>query len=422
MKHSVVKSVVIVAGLLLAGCGSSLSQPANESVIGGEVVVDLDGKTIKESLLKANVPGVDENTTIYGQKAYRITYTTTDEEGNSVNASGYMVVPKGLPEALVEAKGYSMVSDDHGTIFANNDAPTVLPQLTNMPSGASIILTSMAGFVTLEPDYIGFGESIGHYHPFLLKRSLANATVDFIRAAQAFALENDIHLNGQLFLTGYSEGGYAALATLQKIEQEGLLAEIPVTMTAPMAGPYDMNLTAFGVLSQPTLGVPSFMADVGYAYAKAYGKEVSSVINEPYASKLPALFDGSIDRTKIDPQLTTKTTGTDGLFNPLFVADFFQNPQNWFREAMVDNSVHLWAPQTAVRFLHCKSDEVVPYGIAQVAEGTMHAMNASDVALLPIEDTLGMAGAQIGHAACGQLGYGLASHLFAEVRKATIGY
>ena len=413
--------IVGLSVFFIIGCGD-LHQPTNDTVVGGKIVVDLDGASIKKSLLDAKVPGVDENTTIYGQKAYKIAYTTTDEEGNEVEASGYMVVPNGLPEALVAAKGYSMVSDDHGTIFANNDAPTVLPQLTNMPAGASIILTSMAGFVTLQPDYIGFGDSNAHYHPFVLKKSLANATVDFIRAAKDFALENDIHLNGQLFITGYSEGGYAAMAPLQQIEQEGLLAELPVTMAAPMAGPYDLNSTAFGVLSQPVLSVPSFMADVGYAYAKAYDKALSSIINEPYASKLPTLFNGSIDRTLIDPELTNKTTGADGLFNPQFVGDFFQNPHNWFREAVVQNSVHAWAPQTTVRLLHCKSDDVIPYGISQITEGTMKHLGARDVALLPIEDTLGMTGAQIGHAACGQLGYGLASHIFSDVRKATIGY
>jgi pimeloyl-ACP methyl ester carboxylesterase len=315
-----------------------------------------------------------------------------------------------------------VVSDDHGTIFANNDAPTVIPELSNMPTGASIILTSLAGFVTLQPDYIGFGDSKDHYHPFVLKKSLANATVDFIRAAKAFALENDIHLNNQLFLTGYSEGGYAALATLEKIEKEGLLAEMPVTMAAPMAGPYDVRSTAYGVLSQPTLSVPSFMANVGYAYAKAYDKPLDSIINEPYASKLPALFNGSKDRTRIDPELTKQTTGEGGLFNPLLVQDFFANENNWFKVAVTENNVHTWAPQTTVRLLHCKSDDVIPYEIAEIAERTMKEYGAKDVVLLGIEEQLGMAGAKVGHAACGQMGYGLASHIFAGVRQKTIGY
>jgi predicted esterase len=417
----VIRGLWVISVLVLIGCGD-LHDPTNDHVTNGEIVVDLDGDVIKQSLIDAHVPGITEESVVYGQKAYKIPYTTTDEEGNAVEVSGYMVVPKGLPEALIATKGYSVVSDDHGTIFANNDAPTVLPQLTNMPAGASIILTSLAGFVTLQPDYIGFGDSKDHYHPFILKKSLANATVDFIRAAKAFALENNINLNDQLFLTGYSEGGYAALATLEKIEKEGLLKEIPVTMAAPMAGPYDVNLTAFGVLSQPTLSVPSFMADVGYAYAKAYDRPLDSVINEPYASKLPSLFDGTKERTLIDPELTTQTTGENGLFNPMLVQDFFMNTNNWFRIAVAQNNVHEWAPQTTVRLLHCKSDDVIPYTIAQVAEATMNHYGAKDVVLLGIEEQLGIAGAEIGHASCGEMGYSLASHIFADVRAKMIGY
>lgn len=403
--------------LFLVGCGD-LHQPANETVVGGKVVVDLDGENIKNSLIAAKVPGVDENTTVYGYKAYKIPYSTTDEEGNTVAVSGLMVVPQGLPEALIAAKGYSTVSDDHGTIFSNAEAPVVIAGANNAPDGSSIILSSLFGFVTLQPDYIGFGDSKDHYHPFVLKKSLANATVDFITAAQKFALDNHINLNGQLFLTGYSEGGYAAMATLQKIEQEG---NLQVTLAAPMAGPYAFEALAMGVLSQPTLSVPSFMADVGYAYAIAHDEDVASVINEPYASRLEGLLDGSKTRTEIDAELTTVTTGPDGLFNPTFVNDFFTNPTNWFKLAAQENNLHNWVPQTAVRLVHCKGDDVIPYGISELTQGTMTALGASNVALVPVEEALGLS-KLVGHAACGSLAYGVAGTIFAQTRKATVGY
>jgi len=90
----------------------------------------------------------------------------------------------------------------------------------------------------------------------------------------------------------------------------------------------------------------------------------------------------------IDPELTTKTTGEDGLFNPQFTKDFFANSNYWFREAVVENSVHTWGPKTAVRLIHCKSDDVIPFGISQITEGTMRAMGAEDVAIIPVEETL----------------------------------
>ena len=415
----IVKFVLAISVLFFVGCGS-LDKPNNEQVVGGEVVVDLDGNSIKASLIAARTPGVDENTTVYGYKAYKIPYTTTDEEGNSVAVSGLMVVPVGLPAIVYDFLGLSMVSDSHGTIFPNAEAPTVIAGTNNAPDGSSIILTSLAGFVTLQADYIGFGDSLEHYHPFVLKKSLANATVDFIKAAKIFAVNNAINLNGQLFITGYSEGGYAALATLEKIEKE---AELNVTMAAPMAGPYDVNLTAFGVLSEDNLPVPSFMADVGYSYALAYDEDVASIINEPYASKLETLFNGDFNRTQIDAELTTVTKGIEpnGLFNLTFVNDFFINPNNWFRQAVAENNVHEWGPQTPVRLVHCLGDEVIPFAIAEVAEATMNVYRAADVSIIPVETILGLGG-HVGHSDCGPMAYSVTANIFAQERNATIGY
>ena len=414
--RSIVKSVALVAPfLLILGCGN-LDQPSNESVKGGTIVVDFSATRMKQTLISEGF--ADENTTVFGYKAYKIPYTTTDEKGNEVEASGLFVIPTGMPDAIRQI-GLSMVSDDHGTIFANADAPSVIASNNGTPDGSSIILSALGGFATLQPDYIGFGDSYQkHYHPFILKKSLANSTIDFIKAVKVFASENSIKLNNQLFLTGYSEGGYAAMATLQKIESDG---ELTVTMTAPMAGPYDLNKTAFGVFSQPKLSVPSFMADVGYAYGKAYDKKLSTIINEPYASKLPVLIDGSRARDLIDPELSYDTTGESGLFNPTFVSNFFADSNFWFRKAMIENSVHAWVPQTPVRLVQCQGDDVIPFVISQITEKTMKAMGAIDVALIPVESTLGL-DHNVTHGDCGSLAYGVTTQIFSGIRKATMGY
>jgi hypothetical protein len=411
---NIVKTITVITPLLFIGCGNSLDNP-EENVKGGELVVNFSAQTMKNTLINKGV--ATEATTVFGYKAYRVPYTTTDELGDEVKASGLFVIPTGMPPTVSQI-GLSMVSDDHGAIFANIDAPTVYGKTYGTPDGSAILLTSLGGFATLQPDYIGFGDSNDHYHPFILKKSLATSTIDFIKAVKIFATNNDIKLNEQLFLTGYSEGGYAAMATLQQIEAEG---ELTVTMAAPMAGPYDVNVTAFGIFAQPQLSVPSFMANVGYAYGKAYDKELSTIINEPYASKLPTLFDGSIARDLIDPELTTKTTGADGLFTESFTGAFFTNPQHWFREAVIENSVHAWAPKTAIRLVHCKSDDVIPFGITQITEGTMKAMGAEDVAIVPVEETLGLP-ENIGHSECGTPAYQITTKMFSDVRKATIGY
>ena len=416
--RSWVKTIAVVAPLLFIGCGDSLSQPSQEEVKGGELLVNFSGLAIKGSLIEKGL--IDANQTVYGYKAYKIPYTTRDEEGAEVKVSGLFVIPTGLPEIVHTTLGLSMVSDDHGTIFANREAPSVIADNSGAPDGSPIITTALGGFATLQPDYIGFGDSNSHYHPFVLKDSLANATVDFIKQVKIFSKDNNITLNNQLFLTGYSEGGYASMATLKKIEDEQI-SELKVSMTAPMAGPYALKAMADGVLSQPKLGVPSFMANVGYAYAKANGQEVSSIINEPYASKLPTLFNGDLERTEIDPQLSYDTTGATGLFTEAITSDYFKSDTNWFKVSLTENSVHAWTPTTPVRLVHCEGDDVIPYGISQLTERTMKAMGATNVALVPVEKALGL-NTKVGHADCGPLAYKVATGMFAEVRKQTIGY
>ena len=83
--------------------------------------------------------------------------------------------------------------------------------------------------------------------------TLASATVNMNRAARKFLADPGISrtTNGQFFLTGYSEGGYATLAT-QRLMQQSLPAEFPVTASEPGAGPYDMTGTTLTILSSPT--------------------------------------------------------------------------------------------------------------------------------------------------------------------------
>lgn len=417
------RGMLAAAVLLVTGCGS-LEDP-NAGIVGsGEKVIGLSAEQVKKGLIEKGL--VDESTTVYGYDAYKITYTTTDEEGEPVEASGLMTVPTGMPEAVTEQIGFSIVSDDHGTIFADREAPTFKAEHTNTEVDTPIIFSALAGFVTLQPDYIGFGDSSEHYHPYLLKKSLANATVDFIKAAKKFAEDNGIRLNGQLFVTGYSEGGYAAMAALQKIEKEG---ELHVTMAAPMAGPYAMSGMAIKVLEAPQIGVPSFMANVGYAYALASNKEVDIVINAPYASQLENLLGGDYNRTQIDGELTHKTTGESGLFRQDFVNSFFQGAitgqPDWFLGALLQNDVYRWKATTPIRLVQCMGDDVVPFAMSQIAEGNMTEMGTSDISIVPVEIAITKnpnTPLRLGHGECGAAAYKVAAGLFAKERNANIGY
>ncbi|MGC1386886.1 MAG: prolyl oligopeptidase family serine peptidase, partial [Steroidobacteraceae bacterium] len=99
------------------------------------------------------------------------------------------------------------------------------------------------GYIVVAPNYAGYDISTLDYHPFINAEQQSGEMMDILAAART-ALPNTFARatsdNGQLFLTGYSEGGHVAMATLRALEAAG----DSVTAAAPMSGPYAVE--AFG--------------------------------------------------------------------------------------------------------------------------------------------------------------------------------
>ncbi|HXR92928.1 MAG TPA: hypothetical protein VN750_21885, partial [Steroidobacteraceae bacterium] len=69
---------------------------------------------------------------------------------------------------------------------------------------------------------------------------------------------------GKLFVTGYSQGGFVSMATLQALEEQGR----PATAGAPMSGPYAMLAMGDEVfLGHPDFGGTAYMPIVVNSYA-----------------------------------------------------------------------------------------------------------------------------------------------------------
>jgi pimeloyl-ACP methyl ester carboxylesterase len=150
------------------------------------------------------------------------------------------------------------------------------------------------GYVTVVPDYLGFGDSPG-YPSYIHAKSMATCVVDALRAARNLCASNQITLNGQLFLFGYSQGGQATMATHRELETYHT-NEFSVTASAPSAGAYDVGgVTVEAVLtnrSYPTLWYfPIVVASFLPIYNLAGTLE--GLLAEPYRRTLPPLLDGA---------------------------------------------------------------------------------------------------------------------------------
>ena len=299
-----------------------------------------------QSLLQIAAGGQPANITLkYDVDAYKIVYRTLDPAGKITIASGAVFVPKGK-------NNLALISLQHGTQTNRNIVGSVSP--LNSVDG---LLGASLGYFTLVPDYLGLGEST-ILHPYHHAKSSADCVIDLIRAGREYSRESNITLNGQVFLAGYSEGGYVTLAADKEIEKN-YKAEIKVTACAPMAGAYDLNLTAKTILQKQTYAQPSYLSFFIVAYNNIYGwNKLNEVFNSPYAEKMVSLFDGAKTTSEINSQLTTNISQ---LFKQTFLNSYLTGNETDLANAFSNNSLLNWTPSAPIRLYHGGADEYVPY-------------------------------------------------------------
>ena len=110
------------------------------------------------------------------------------------------------------------------------------------------------------------------------------------RGALPVVLAPTVTDNHKLFVTGYSEGGYVAMAATRAMQAAGET----VTASAPMSGPY--AIAAFGdaiFLGEVNYSATENMALLANGYQNAYGNlysEPADVFASPYASGISGLL------------------------------------------------------------------------------------------------------------------------------------
>ncbi|CAM3569209.1 alpha/beta fold hydrolase [Pontibacter korlensis] len=304
-------------------------------------------KEMLQQLVSSKSFGTYSSDIKYGVSIYKMVYTTT-YLNREIKASGLVCVPQNMTTPA------PVISAQHGTNFAHRDAPS------NFEGISGFELFASAGYVMLIPDYIGFGESKDILHPYYNQKYSALAVVDMIKAAKTLYKEIDLTVNDKLFLVGYSEGGYVTLSAQKEIEtnpEHGLR----VTASAAGAGGYDLMDMLGHVKSGAPYSYPAYLAYVLQSYNNSYqwNRPMTEFFQEPYATKMPSLFDGSKSGSAINRELTTDPKK---LFSPTFYADL-QNEQKELplKKALLDNSFYDWVPQSPTRLYHGTTDNVVPY-------------------------------------------------------------
>lgn len=309
----------------------------------------------------------------------RVVYKTIAPDGQPTVASGLVVIPDGVTGSL------PMMSYQHGTQSSKVEVPSVIGTHSFAVGSAS------TGYAVCVPDYLGLGSSPG-LHPFLHARSLATTVIDMLRATKRACIEKGISPDGQLFLMGYSEGGYATMAAQREIEQH-YRDEFSITASAPMAGPYDLSgVMVSTILSDDYHPSPAYLPYLLLAYNQVYGlfPDLQKVFVPPFHRIVPELFDGCKMLDEINAALPTVPAR---MLRKEFMRDFLNHADHPLKLALRENDLYNWKPQSLMALYHSIEDEQVPYDNTGKTYEAFRASGSTEVMLHPL-----MAGTHTGAA------------------------
>jgi hypothetical protein len=312
----------------------------NQAYITG--LIDVASVTIPD--LKSIKPLVSGDVSVY-----KIVYNTT-LSGKSIEASGLICVP-------VTAGDYPVLSFQNGTNTLFSDAPSVNP--SDYTYQLIEFIASM-GYIVVIADYPGFGESSMDTHPYLIQEPTVRSLIDLLHAAKEMVGPEfpGITARNEFYLLGYSQGGWATLALHKAIEQD-YSSDFNLKGSSCGAGPYDIAKLLGGMVTKQTYPMPEYLAYIVNAYSAydQFTNPVTDIFNEPYASRLPSLFNGQLASDQINAQLTTSIPS---LLNPDFLSGFSTSPKYAsVLAALNKNSITGWHTLKPVLFTHGDEDTYV---------------------------------------------------------------
>jgi len=234
---------------------------------------------------------------------YHVEYQTVDPAGNITPASGALMVPN---DSASQCQGERpVVLYAHGT---NPDQAFNIADLEDPDNGEGLLMAAVfaaEGYIVVAPNYVGYDTSTLDYHPYLNGDQQSKDMIDALTAARSAlptADTPDTTDGGDLFVTGYSQGGYVAMATHRALQEAGQT----VTASAPMSGPY--ALSAFGdaiFQGQVSGGAPVNLTLLITSYQNAYGDiytETTDVFDEQYATDIETLLPSTTPVGELEAQ------------------------------------------------------------------------------------------------------------------------
>lgn len=292
-------SVAIASSLLLVGCGDD-----NDDVVGP------GSTTSVKSISSFNTAQINTQFGLEGTatpdakcdiKIEKVSYPTVGAAGERTNATAALMLPSGDSADCQGDRPILLYA--HGTTTDKDYDFSQVANPQNSAAGESTLIAAnfaAQGYIVVAPNYAGYDESDLDYHPYLVADQQATDMADALDSARTIIARqqraNDpdytnLDDSGELFISGYSQGGHVAMATARMFEKN----DEPVTAIAPLSGPY--ALAAFGdaiFRGNVNIGATRFAPLLASGLQNAYGNVYNSTVDiftANYANtELPSLL------------------------------------------------------------------------------------------------------------------------------------
>lgn len=237
--------IFLLAGVSMAfaSCKKTEKTSLDRGVLTNtEVVGTIYKGEIKDFINEFDASGIAQ----YDVEVVRVEYVS-ESKGRNVKTDGILFRPK-------NADTVYFISYFHGTHIPLNvfGVKKSIPSYYKLEKqdffeNRNIALAwAAAGYTVFMPDYIGYGRTEKEEHPYVYYPELFKSCIDGMKACKSYFNNQHLQYDNRLFLTGWSQGGGASLAS-HKYLQENYTGEFQVVASSSLAGPYDFRNFLFDV-------------------------------------------------------------------------------------------------------------------------------------------------------------------------------
>jgi hypothetical protein len=367
----------LVLALLIAGQAFAFTNVPSAYLVSATLIKSHTKKTINALWKKHHIPKLALPVR-YDVDIYEVIYKAPWIDSSTwINCSGIVYVPK------MKGKKMPTYMFGHGTEIRKGRS-------INDEDSQQGICLGMAtdGYFSLYPDYYGMGKGDGQ-HLYQHAWSEGMAFVYMLYAMEEFKKTINLETNGQLFLSGYSQGGHSSFAAQKYIE---MLHDprFKVTASSPMSGAYDMTgeqaKYMFQVYPRPFY-LPYLILSYQTAYHIFPNPDIYSVFRAPFDTLLRGFFGESRNKSYNDLDKLMPKIPSD-VVKPELVAEFKNDPNFPFLQRLKENNLTDWKPEAPVQLCYCKGDREVNYKNSEVVYDHMTKAGVKNIKLNNLSDHL----------------------------------